>query len=432
MDKMNPEVFEKEEVRQDETPNSIEWTEEEERRMRWKLDLRIVPTVFFLFLLCYIDRTNIGNARIAGMQTDLNLTGYRFNWALSIFYFAYVFVEIPSNLVLKIVGGKIWIPTLVIGFGIVSLCTAFVKNYAGLLALRFFLGICEGGVLPGIAFYLSTFYRRKELLFRVSIMIMGSSLAGAFGGLLAAALTQIPDWGTSSAVIHTWRNIFFFEGLVSVLAAFLGLWILPNSPGSAKFLGERGRQIAAERMHREYKEADATEKVRARHVKQALLSVHGTLCAGMFFFLNIGLASFSVFLPTILRDLGYTAIQAQLRSVAPYVCACAMGIAIAYCSDRAGVRGPFIFGCACTSAIGYIILVASDSAVAKYAAVFLSAMGMFAAGPIIISWGLNNSAGPSVRSVTSAYIVATGNCAPPLPSGRIFHSWRQPIPWVTR
>jgi MFS family permease len=311
---------------------------------------------------------------------------------------------------LKIVGGKIWIPTLVIGFGIVSLCTAFVKNYAGLLALRFFLGICEGGVLPGIAFYLSTFYRRKELLFRVSIMIMGSSLAGAFGGLLAAALTQVPDWGTSSAVIHTWRNIFFFEGLVSVLAAFLGLWILPNSPSSAKFLGERGRQIAAERMHREYKEADATEKVRPRHVKQALLSVHGTLCAFMFFFLNIGLASFSVFLPTILRDLGYTAIQAQLRSVAPYVCACAMGIAIAYCSDRAGVRGPFVFGCSITSAIGYIILVASDSAVAKYAAVFLSAMGMFAAGPIIISWGLNNSAGPSVRSVTSAYIVATGNC----------------------
>jgi MFS family permease len=358
------------------------------------------------------------------MQDDLDLTGYRFNWALSIFYFACehsrtlfqheltpsdIFIEIPSNIVLKLVGGKIWIPTLVVGFGLVSLCTAFVQTYGGLLAVRFFLGICEGGVLPGIAYYLSTFYRRRELLLRVSIMIMGSSMAGAFGGLLAAALSQIPRWGTDAAPIHTWRNIFFFEGLVSVLAACLGLWILPNSPASATFLNDKDRQIACERMHREYKEL-ATEKTRPRHVKQALTSVHGTLCAFMFFFLNVALQSFSVFLPTILRDLGYTAIQAQLRSVAPYVSACAMGIFIAWSSDHVGKRGPFVFGCSLFSAVGYAILCGSNNAAAKYAGIFIAAMGAFGAGPTVVSWGLNNSAGPSVRSVTSAYVVSVGNC----------------------
>jgi MFS family permease len=104
---------------------------------------------------------------------------------------------------LKIIGGKLWIPLLVIGFGIVSVCTAFVNDFAGLMVCRFFLGICEGGVLPGIAYYLSTFYRRKELLFRVSIFIMGSSMAGAFGGLLAAGLAQVPEWGIASRPIHT-------------------------------------------------------------------------------------------------------------------------------------------------------------------------------------------------------------------------------------
>jgi MFS family permease len=318
-------------------------------------------------------------------------------------------IEIPSNIVLKVVGGKIWIPVLVFGFGIVSLCTAFVHSYSGLLAVRFILGICEGGVLPGIAYYLSTFYRRTELLFRVSIFIMGSSLAGAFGGLLAAALTQIPEWGTSAAPIHTWRNIFFFEGLVSVLAAFVGFLILPNSPMATPFLTDRERQIAIERMHREYRES-TTERIKLHHVKKAIFSVHGTLCAFMFFFLNVALQSFSVFLPTILRDLGYTALQAQLRSVAPYVAACALAIGIAWLSDRAKMRGPFVLGCSVISAIGYIILVVSDNASAKYAAIFIAAMGMFAAGPATVSWGLNNAAGPSVRAVTSAYVVSVGNC----------------------
>lgn len=162
-------------------------------------------------------------------------------------------------------------------------------------------------------------------------------------------------------------------------------------------------------MQREYKES-VTEKVQARHVKRALTSFHGTLCAFTFFFLNVALQSFSVFLPTILRDLGYTAIQAQLRSVAPYVVACALAIAMAWSSDKVGMRGPFIFGCSLISAIGYAILVASDNASAKYAAIYIAAMGMFAAGPATVSWALNNSAGPTVRSVTSAYVVSVGNC----------------------
>lgn len=104
---------------------------------------------------------------------------------------------------LKIVGAKRWLPTLVLGFGIVSVFTSFVHDFAGPTVCRFVLGICEGGVLPGIAFYLSTFYRRKELLFRIPIFIMRSSMAGAFGRLLAAGLAQVPEWGMAARPIHT-------------------------------------------------------------------------------------------------------------------------------------------------------------------------------------------------------------------------------------
>lgn len=126
-------------------------------------------------------------------------------------------IEIPSNVFLKWVGAKIWIPFLVFGFGMCSLGCGFSKSYDGLLAARFFLGIFEGGTMPGIAFFLSCFYKRHELMTRVGFFISGSSMAGAFGGLLATGLSKIPEWGASSMKMHTWRNIFFFEGIVCVL-----------------------------------------------------------------------------------------------------------------------------------------------------------------------------------------------------------------------
>jgi adenylosuccinate synthase len=130
-------------------------------------------------------RTNVGNARIQGMEVDLKLVGYRFNWVTSIFYMVYMVVEIPSNLVLKIIGPKYYLPLLVVGFGLVSMCTAFVNSFQGLLAARALLGVFEGGVMPGLAFFITCFYKRNELLFRIGIYVSAASMAGAFGGLLA-------------------------------------------------------------------------------------------------------------------------------------------------------------------------------------------------------------------------------------------------------
>src|SRR5689334_12467434 len=105
------------------------------------------------------------------------------------------------------------------------------------------------------AYYLSCFYRKNELLFRMGIYITGATMAGAFGGLLAAALSPIPTWGVASMKIHAWRNIFFFEGLFTLLIAGLGMLTLPSKPDACKFLTERDRWIAIERINREHKES---------------------------------------------------------------------------------------------------------------------------------------------------------------------------------
>ena len=212
-------------------------------------------------------------------HTDLNLLGYRFNWALTCFYIPYLLVEVPSNILLKYLGPRFYIPALVIGFGFVSMCTAFVKDFNQLCVARAFLGIFEGGTMPGIAFFLSSFYKRHELYFRVGIYVSAASMAGAFGGLFATGLSRIPSWGTASTPIHTWRNIFFFEGILTMIIGAIAPLVLPQRPETSKKLNDREKIIANERLRIEHR-MDPGETVQAWHVKRALADVNNYICAG--------------------------------------------------------------------------------------------------------------------------------------------------------
>ncbi|EHA56932.1 hypothetical protein MGG_06828 [Pyricularia oryzae 70-15] len=388
--------------------DGLSWTKEEEDKLRHKIDWHCVPIVTVLYLLCFLDRINIGNARIQGLATELDLNrGVRFNWVLSIFYIIYLFVEVPSNIILKKVGPRFYLPFLVVGFGFVSMCTAFVHSYEGLLAARAFLGVFEGGAMPGMAFFLSCFYKRGELLFRIGIYVSAASMAGAFGGLLAAGLAQIPEWGIASMRIYAWRNIFFFEGLLTVIIGLLAPIWMPTDPATAYFLNERERRIAAERLAREHK-SHPDERVSWAHVKRAMLCIHNYTCALGFFLINITVQGLSVFMPTILADFNYDPIKAQLMSVPPYVCACLGAIAIAYLSDKTKQRGLYLAIFAVIAMIGFAILRWHQDSDIKYMAIYFVTIGAFPGGPAFLAWAINNSAGPSVRAVSSAYVVTLG------------------------
>lgn len=360
------------------------------------------------------------------MERDLGLVGLQFNWALSIFYIVYLLVEVPSNIILKRVGPRLYLPGLVIGFGLVSLCTSFVTSYPGLMVARVFLGAFEGGAMPGskslsliphqrgffmgqcrrtispsihystnakhsqlVAFYLSTFYKRKELLFRIGIYVSAASMAGAFGGLLATGLSRIPEWGTAAMPIHTWRNIFFFEGLVTMLIGFIAPFFLPSSPAQCKFLSPREQYIAAERLLREHR-ATPDEKVTWESVKRAVFCVHNYTCAFGFFLINITVQGLSVFLPTILRDLNWTDTKAQLYSVPPYVCACLVAVLIAYISDKTRRRGLYLGAFSLLAITGFAILRWEDEPNVRYMGVFFVTVGAFPGGPGFLAWAINS------------------------------------------
>jgi len=369
------------------------WTEEEEREIRRKIDWHTVPLVTLLYMLTFLDRINIGNARVQGLAKDLKLEeGVRFNWALSIFYIIYLLVEVPSNIVLKRVGARFFLPLLVVGFGLVSICTAFVQDFGGLMACRAILGVFEGGAMPGMAFFLSCFYKRNELLFRIGIYVSAASIAGAFGGLLAAGLAQIPEWGAESVRIGTWRNIFFFEGIITCICGLAAPIWMPNKPSDAKFLTERQQLIAAERLIREHK-ADEDEQVGWEDVKKAIFCLHNYTCALGFFLINITVQGLSVFMPTIIRDLKptLTATEVQLYSVPPYVAACLVAVAIAYVSDKTKQRGIYLAIFSLIALSGFCIMRFSSDPDLRYGGIFLITVGAFPGGPGFLSWGINST-----------------------------------------
>lgn len=385
----------------------FDWTEAEETKIRHKIDWHCVPLVTLLYMLCFLDRINIGNARIAGLANSIDVSGFRFNWALSIFYIVYLLVEVPSNMLLKKIGPRYFLPLLVVGFGAVSLFTAFVKDYAGLMTARAFLGIFEGGAMPGFAFFLSCWYKRNELLFRIGIYVSAASIAGAFGGLLAAGLDKIPPWGASGMIIERWRNIFFFEGLLTVLIGLAAPRWMPTDPETAWFLTERERRIAAARLVREQKENPA-EQVTKAHLKSAMTCLHTYTCAACFFIINITVQGLSVFMPLILNNLGWFDTQAQLMTVPPYVCACVIAIAIAYISDKTKKRGLYLAIFALITVVGFSVVRFATSPNIKYMGIFFVTMGAFPGGPGFLSWAMNNTGGPAVRAVTSGWVVSLG------------------------
>jgi len=289
-----------------------------EARLRWKIDLYIVPTVALLYLFCFIDRANIGNAKLAGLEKDLGLTGYDYNTVLSVFYISYILFEIPSNMACKWIGPGWFIPAISLAFGICSVGTAFVHNIHGICGVRFLLGIFEAGMLPGIAYYMSRWYRRSELAFRLSLYIVMAPLAGAFGGLLASAILKLDNFGS----LHRWRMIFAIEGIITIGISLIAFITLTDRPETARWLSQEEKDLAIARVKSErVGTTEVLDKMDRTKTFRGIFSPVTITTAFIFLLNNITVQGLAFFAPTIVatiypRD---SVISQQLHTVPPYV-----------------------------------------------------------------------------------------------------------------
>lgn len=175
-----------------------------EKALVRKLDRRLLPALTALYLLSFLDRSNVGNARLQGLATDLHMTGNQYLTALTVYFIGYVLFEVPCNIVLKLWTPRMWLPTLTLAWGVVATLMGVTQSLAGLFVVRFFLGVTEAGLFPGIVFYLSMWYTRGERVFRIALFFSAASLAGAFGGILAYGISHMAGVGGYNG----WRWIF--------------------------------------------------------------------------------------------------------------------------------------------------------------------------------------------------------------------------------
>ncbi|KAI0855757.1 major facilitator superfamily domain-containing protein [Xylaria cubensis] len=402
-------VEEMESVEKGETPPP-EFDKKLERKVLWKCDTRILPILALLFLCSFFDRTNVGNARLYGLEDEIGITDHQYDIGLAVYYATYIFGEIPSNLILKKVTPSIWLPCLAFVWGVVAMSTGFIKTFNHFVAIRALLGLCEGGLLPGMILYLSSVYRRSELAIRIGIFYTSASLSGAFGGLLARAISELGGRGGLSS----WRWIFILFGLFTITVSFTSFWLLPNGVSTAWFLNSEERECAVRRLHTQGaggggREQEDTERFAWSEVLRGIFSLQTWLTASAYFGILSGLYSFGLFLPTIIKDLGYTANEAQLWSVIPYAVAAVATLFTAYLSDHFRVRGIIMLCSIPIAIIGYAVIANTHNSSVKYGMTFLMATGLYSSVPPVLGWLSNNSAGHYKRATTSALQLAIAN-----------------------
>jgi MFS family permease len=289
-------------------------------------------------------------------------------------------------------------------WGALTLCLGFVRNFGSFVAVRALLGFAEGGLLPGMVLYLSHFYRRNELAFRIGIFYTAASLSGAFGGLLARGLNAIGY----KAGLEGWRWIFIVEGLLTVFIGALSYFALPNSIESANFLDAEEKYHARQRIE----ESARHEPFEWSEVRRGIFNLQVWLSATAYFAILCGLYSFGLFLPTIINNLKFAhdPNEAQLWTVIPYAVAAVNTVFVAILSDRLALRGPIMLFTLPVAIIGYGVISWSKDAKVQYGMTFLMATGMYTSVPCILSWNSNNSAGHYKRATTSALQLAIANC----------------------
>jgi MFS family permease len=337
---------------------------------------------------------------------------------------------VPSNLLIKKVSPRIWLGALTAVWGVIGMCMGFSQSYTGLMVVRAFLGVTEGGLLPGIVLYLSMMYKRSETGFRLGLIYSAASLSGAFGGLLATGLYHIGPRGGQAG----WRWILIIEGIMTVLVGIVAIFVLPSTVDKARFFSPAESAVAQSRLLNDKPfHLDEAGNPVVEHepfewsrVADAVLSIRTWLSALAYLAILTALYSFGLFQPTIIQGLGYTAVRAQLFSVPPYAVAALLTVIASYVSDRYKMRGPIMLCFLPLSIAGYAIIANTSNLHAKYGALFLIAAGLYPSVPPVLVWLSSNYTNHYTRATAIGLQLAVANCGG-FPASFIYQAHQAPV-----
>ncbi|KAJ5691784.1 transporter [Penicillium macrosclerotiorum] len=377
-----------------------------ERALVWKFDLRLLPVLAVMYLFNSLDKSNLGNAKTAGLEDTLHLEKNQYNMILSIFFVPYVLTAPFLGLLGKKYGPNIVLPSMMLAFGLCTILVVAAYNFSGLFAIRWFLGMAESAFFPLVIYYQTTFYRRGELARRLAIFYAAQSIASAFSGLLAFGVFRI-----HTGPLASWRYLFLIEGCGTVLFALFALWYLPRSASEANFLTEEEKELAYLRLQIDSSSVVEEElnirdafRVFKHWTSWAILAIQ--ICLG------VPLQAVQLFLPVIIERLGYSTVKTNLYTVAPNVSGAAMLLILAFASDWTRWRFPFIVLGFLFTFVGFVIYAAIDvqnQLSVAYFASFMMTWGTSAPSVLLDSWYNNNIANEGRRVVLTSIAVPMAN-----------------------
>ncbi|PCH02448.1 Major facilitator superfamily domain, general substrate transporter [Penicillium occitanis (nom. inval.)] len=337
-----------------------------------KIDILMLPLLSLSYLMAYIDRNNIGYARLMGLQEDLHLTASQFYNAVMVF----------SNLLLRTLGPKIQLGFAVITFGVFVTCYCTARTYATLVGLRFAVGGAEA-LLQSAPLYLIVWYGRHELGKRIAFFYSATTISGVFSGLIAYGIQTTMEGSLNRA---SWQWLFLIEGVIATAFGCLNAVILPNWPDrikTSRYFSPTELLIARKRSSKHNVE---NPKFRTDQILASLKDPKTWLLALLAGCNSTILASTGAFLPTIIKEFGFGAVRAQLFTVIPYAVSFISMIVIGYLSDRMRNKSYFIIGSLTCCLIGLIILISTTDRQAGMFATCLLVGGAYPASVLQIAW----------------------------------------------
>ncbi|KDE03412.1 hypothetical protein MVLG_06078 [Microbotryum lychnidis-dioicae p1A1 Lamole] len=381
-----------------------------ERKLVRKQDFVIIPLAVCLYLSAYLDRGNLGSARLQGLEKEvLDNDDTKYSIALSCFFITYVVFSIPGTMLAKATSPSTSISIGALIWSIAASCQAAATSPTGFYVARLFVGIGEALFGQAMSFHLSLWYTKKELARRVGLFISAGATAGAFSGLIAYGVAHLEN--TS---LQQWRILFLIEGLPSLLLAITVFFCLPTRPATSKFLNEQERKLARLRLE-EQSSFEVSCGIEWSGVRRAFKDWKTYVFAVMFSCMNLTLGSVGGFLPTIVKGLGYTAQNAQLLTVPPYLAALVCMLFLSTFSDRKQSRGlpvALVFGIGLVG-WGLLYVIPAHGATygqlhARYFACICIVMAGYSAIPIIVSWVSANTGNESQRVVALGMLNTIG------------------------
>jgi ACS family tartrate transporter-like MFS transporter len=335
--------------------------------MQW----RILPFIFLLYVVAYLDRFNIGFAALT-MNKDLAISSQQYGLLVGMFFFGYVLFEVPSNLLLHRIGARIWIARILITWGMVALLTGFVRNLHELYIARFLLGVAEAGYFPGVVLYLTYWFRQRERAHAIAVVLVGVPVTSIFGGPFSGMILDHIHWlGFSS-----WRWLLVLEALPSVLCGVLAYVVLPERPAVAKFLTPEEKAWILEALTQE----------REANVEKHQITVPGTFLSPRVWHLGliqfaalIGTYSLSSWMPQVVKALSshYSNTVVGWLVVIPQVVGLISMVLVSRSSDRTLERRYHAAIPVVAGGVGWLLLSASSSPLASMVALSLIAGGAY-------------------------------------------------------